>query len=159
MSVEPSNSSPAASPSGAHRHKGWAMTVLKIAIAVVGIWWVAHHTSWNDSAIVPEGKTIRNVAVAHDTEVRVLAQADLPAPKNGLARHTLSVEFPEKLDVVVDGQPQTMTLDQQSVIPRVVELSPDFLSRTTGRSFIRGFMGCSWMRAGGGTCWCWRGCC
>jgi uncharacterized membrane protein YbhN (UPF0104 family) len=145
MSVEPSNSPPAASPSGAHRHKGWVMTVLKIAIAVVGIWWVAHHTSWNDSAIVPEGKTIRNVVVAHDTEVRVLAQADLPATRNGLPaaapRHTLSVEFPTKIDVTVDGQPQTMLLDQQSVIPRVVELSPDFFKSDNGEIVHQGIHG------------------
>src|ERR1700735_2564521 len=111
MPVE-SEMPPSAAERGPYRHKGWAMTVFKIAIAVVGIWWVAHHTSWNDSAIVPEVKTIRNVVLAHDTEVRVLAQAALPAPQNGLPatapRHTLSVEFPPKLDVVVDGQPQTM---------------------------------------------------
>jgi uncharacterized membrane protein YbhN (UPF0104 family) len=85
--------------------------------------------------VVPAGKTIRTAALAHDTEVRVLAQSELPAPRNGLPatapRRTVTVEFPKTLDVILDNHPQTMTLDEQSVIPRVVELSPEFFKADT----------------------------
>lgn len=62
--------------------KSWLFTLLKIAIAVVGLWWVILHTPWNDQATLLQTQTqhgrtvepIRTVAFRQNVEVAVLKQ-------------------------------------------------------------------------------------
>ncbi len=39
---------PPLTPRG-HRLRHLTITAVKLAIAVVGIWWVVHHTTWGDT--------------------------------------------------------------------------------------------------------------
>lgn len=54
--------------------KKHAMTVLKITIAVLGLWWVLHRTPWHDQATIATGTRIRNVTLLKPVQLPVLSQ-------------------------------------------------------------------------------------
>src|ERR1700761_1756533 len=81
------------------RAKGGAMTLLKIVIAVAGIWWVIHNSSWNDTATIAAGTVIRNVEFTEEMTVGVMNRysQEVPGvnPANTQPREMLHVRFPE----------------------------------------------------------------
>ncbi len=79
-----------------------AMTLVKIAIAVLGIWWVAHKTHWYDTATVSAGTVIRNITIADDTAVRLLHSQMVSPPGAAPAKMTYTVEFPRTLEVAAE---------------------------------------------------------
>jgi len=92
-----------------------AMTLLKVAIAVLGIWWVAHKTDWDDTAVVPAGTEIRNVKILEDTKVIV---ENAPAPVAGgrartqpAAPNVYSVRFPSRVEVEAETPAGTQKVE------------------------------------------------
>ncbi len=66
-------------------------TLVKVSIAVLGLWWVLTHTPWDDQADLPTGTQIRNVRLEQDVTVTVI-------PKTATAStmpSTLMVRFPK----------------------------------------------------------------
>jgi uncharacterized protein (TIRG00374 family) len=127
--------SPASEPPPARRARGWnvkrvALNLVKLAIAVVGIWLVARMFTWNDSATLPAGGTeIRAVTFLKDTPVTVLEEFTLPevavhtrpaadtAPAGG-PRGVVRVRFPDKpVDVAIEGRTYALVIAEQTVIP------------------------------------------
>ena len=98
------------------------ITLIKITIAVVGIWWVARTVHWNDTADVAAGQTIREVTFRENVTVRVLLQSAAP---NGMV--LLRVEFPgrkvklrvESRDGPRDGE---RVVGENSMVPGTKEL-------------------------------------
>jgi uncharacterized membrane protein YbhN (UPF0104 family) len=85
-----------------NRLRKWLFTFFKIAIAVLGLWYVSYKLTWNDSAIIPkEGSgapPIRNVTFMEDTPVAVLGTRVEPAsPGNATPERTfVHIRFPNK---------------------------------------------------------------
>ncbi len=50
-----------------------ATTLIKLLIAVAGLWYVIAHIAWNDQAVVKKGEVIRNVTFVHNTRLTLLA--------------------------------------------------------------------------------------
>lgn len=110
MSPDHSSSSPApaegAAPPG-HKLKRMAFTLLKLAIAIVGVWWVIHNASWNDTATLPANTRIRNVLFPKPVTVAILKRYALPPEPYGPAatqpRELMTVRFPDSpVPVVVE---------------------------------------------------------
>ncbi|MGC8551373.1 MAG: lysylphosphatidylglycerol synthase transmembrane domain-containing protein [Phycisphaerae bacterium] len=57
------------------------LTLLKLAIAVVGLWYVIAHISWVDRATIPKGAVIRGITFLKNTPLPVLGQRRMPAYK------------------------------------------------------------------------------
>jgi uncharacterized membrane protein YbhN (UPF0104 family) len=107
------------------------MTLFKITIAVVGIWWVIHNSSWNDTATIPANTQLRNVLFVHDTPVTVLSHSTFsppPAPPHPLnaadtqPRELLHIRFPEQpvdliLDPDGDHMPASLVIAEHTPLP------------------------------------------
>ena len=85
--------------------KRLAMLLLKVIVAVLAIWFVARLVHWNDTAIVSEGKSIRNLTFVHETEVVVVSKEVQPAVGAAAAppEATYLVKFPATVEVTVEG--------------------------------------------------------
>src|SRR5690242_7181700 len=98
---------------GMRRH---AFTVLKIAIAVVAIWWVLRGVSWYDAGELPAGAEINAVKFLEPVKVRVWGQQ--PAGGGGVAAARavlVHIEFPRvPVKVEVDGREQQLVIDQNT---------------------------------------------
>ena len=83
--------------------KTWSLRFVKLAIAVIGLWWVLTHTPWNDQATILAGKEINAVKFLDATPVSVIEpQPDLPAT-------AIAVKFRSTpARVLVDGREQTL---------------------------------------------------
>lgn len=57
-----------------HTARKVAITVIKILIAVVGLWYVISHIAWHDQAVIRKGQVIRNVTFLHNTPLPLLAR-------------------------------------------------------------------------------------
>jgi uncharacterized protein (TIRG00374 family) len=111
------------------RRGGWkrlVITLLKVAIAVLGIWYVVHGISWEDTAIVKKGESIRTVRLVDDTTVKSLGVLHLG---EGGHKTVYRVEFPAKVEGEVDlpgGGKQRVTIDDKNRdewnFPREIEL-------------------------------------
>ena len=113
---------------GGKRLKGLAFTALKIAIAVVAIWWVLRAVSWYDTGELAAGTEIKAVKFLETVPVRVLGQtltdggaAGKGTPGAGgavLAREALvRVEFPQRpVRVEVDGREQKLVIDENTPV-------------------------------------------
>src|SRR4051812_21210976 len=68
-------------PAPARRRSRLLITLFKIAVAVVGIWLVLRGVTWNDSATLSAGQSIRGITFPDEVTVAVLSQS--PALPNG----------------------------------------------------------------------------
>ncbi len=57
-----------------HTARKVIITVIKILIAVIGLWYVISHIAWNDQVVVKKGQVIRNVTFVHNTRLTLLAR-------------------------------------------------------------------------------------
>ena len=87
--------------------KIWALRLVKIAIAVIGLWWVISHTPWNNVATLDNaamGKlnvSLRGIEPLEPIEVTVLEKPVSP----GAPDSTLPVRFSKKpAKVRIDGK-------------------------------------------------------
>lgn len=104
------------------RVKSWALTFVKIAIAVVGLWWVIAHTPWNDQATIAPGQEIRAVKFLEPVTVAVLEQSNV-GPK------AVVVRFSSKpVKVQIEGKEQTVHLTDAAVgLAETMEVRKDCL--------------------------------
>ena len=63
-------------PTKSHPIRKIVITLIKLLIAVVGLWYVISHIAWNDQAIIKKGQIIRNVTFVHNTRLTLLAHHD-----------------------------------------------------------------------------------
>ncbi len=57
-----------------HTARKVTITVIKILIAVVGLWYVISHIAWHDQAVIRKGQIIRNVTFLHNTPLPLLSR-------------------------------------------------------------------------------------
>ncbi len=121
MSEPPSPAEPTpAPPSAGKRLRKYVLTFFKIAIAILGIWWVTRGVSWYDTAQIPAGHDINAVTFPENTTVRVLAQIP-PPPGRTIA--LVHIQFPDKpVPVQVNGKTFTLIIDADTAVPGNGEL-------------------------------------
>ncbi|MGC9260309.1 MAG: lysylphosphatidylglycerol synthase transmembrane domain-containing protein [Phycisphaerae bacterium] len=56
-----------------HTTRKIIITLIKLLIAVVGLWYVISHIAWNDQVVVKKGAVIRNVTFIRNTRLTLLA--------------------------------------------------------------------------------------
>ena len=61
-------------PPTKHPARRLAMTALKVAIAVLGLWWVLGQISWHDTAVIARGQTVRAAVFVHATRLPVVSR-------------------------------------------------------------------------------------
>lgn len=106
-------------PFSGKRIQKWLWTFVKIAIAVLGIWWVAHNTSWYDTATLPaNGEPLRGVTFLNDTEVTIVGEPVMPDGKQ-----LVRIRFPSgpvdlRVDTLTKGEQEcSLIIDENTVIP------------------------------------------
>jgi uncharacterized protein (TIRG00374 family) len=115
--------SPAAPPPRKLNVKRAVLNLVKLLIAVAGIFLVARMFTWNDTATLPAGAEIRAVKLLKDTPVTVLEERDLPPvnPNNPAAtqpRSIVRIRFPDApVDVEVDGKPYSLRIAEDTPLP------------------------------------------
>ena len=57
-----------------HTARKVTITVIKILIAVVGLWYVISHIAWHDQVVIKKGQVIRNVTFVQNTRLPLLAR-------------------------------------------------------------------------------------
>ena len=57
-----------------HNARKVIVTVIKILIAVIGLWYVISHISWHDQVVIKKGQVIRNVTFVQNTRLILLAR-------------------------------------------------------------------------------------
>ena len=131
----------ASPPKKSHPLVRLAMTLLKVAIAVLGIWWVAHKTDWDDTAVVRAGTDIRNVKILEDTKVIVEGvPAPLPGEKVGTTKPAgvYQVRFPSRLNAEAEtpGGTQQVEINDKNRddfnFPRETVLPAEFFKADHG---------------------------
>jgi uncharacterized protein (TIRG00374 family) len=151
---------PAASPGGAPRQRTWKsylLTLIKLVIAVAGIYLVARSFTWEDTGTVPAGTEIRTIAFVKDTPVAVLSERALPAAREiprgaGTApapREVVLVRFPSSpVPLRVDGKEYALPIDEHTLLPnshvelnlpREIEIPLDYLKVEKGERIHQGF--------------------
>jgi uncharacterized membrane protein YbhN (UPF0104 family) len=125
MSDSPTDSSSATPSSEAPRHASAAkriekllITLLKIAIAVAGICWVAYKTDWFDSGTLPEGTSINAVTLGESVKVRVVEQTppNLQAGRGGGG--LVRVRFPDSpVLVIINNTAYRLVIDENTPVP------------------------------------------
>jgi uncharacterized membrane protein YbhN (UPF0104 family) len=103
--------------------KKWVLTLLKVAIAVVGIWFVLHRVRWDDTATLPaHGPPLRGVTFNEDVEVTVLPDAARSAVTGG-GPTTVRIRFPKTpVKVHIEtadaaGRDAEMVVDEDALVP------------------------------------------
>jgi uncharacterized protein (TIRG00374 family) len=86
------------------RIKSWLLTLVKITIAVVGLWLASRNMHWNDQATIARNTDIRAVTFLEPVTVTILEQSDVPPT-------AVAVRFPDKpVKVRIEGKEQTVSL-------------------------------------------------
>jgi uncharacterized membrane protein YbhN (UPF0104 family) len=121
-----------ATPPSKHPLRRVVITLLKLAIAVLGIWYVVHTITWDDTAIVKKGVEIRTVKLVEDTPVRMMGEFSPNAGAPGPHKTTYEVEFPASFEGEVDtpgGGKQRIVIEDKNRemwnFPRVMDLPAD----------------------------------
>ena len=131
---------PPFSASIAKRLRKLLFSFLKFAIAIVGIWWVVHNTTWNDTATLPANSQIRSVTFLEDTDVIIVGES--ASSTNPLVR----IRFPGKsvsvrLELPAGVRDFKLVIDENTPIPgtqellnvpRELEIPPDRLQNADG---------------------------
>ena len=100
----------------------WLFTFLKVAIAVLGLWYVAQSLTWNDSATLPaEGPAINTVTFVQDTKVTVLE-----THTDAAGRVLVRIRFPSKpvkvrIETSTGPHEFDLLIDDDTVIPGTLE--------------------------------------
>lgn len=119
---------PQSLPPPKHPVRRLSLIALKIAIAVVGLWWVLGQISWHDTAVIAKGQTVRAVVFVHAARLPVISrtrrtvtlkfsgqqiQVKLPSGKLVTANaNEYPIEFPPELTLPLhylaqaDGHPE-----------------------------------------------------
>lgn len=93
------------------RLKSWALTFVKIAIAVVGLWWVIAHTPWHDQVTILKNKEILAVTLLEDVNVSIIEQTKEEQAKAPLPPKTFKIKIPKApVHVKIEGQDQKLSL-------------------------------------------------
>ncbi len=89
--------------------KGSVITVVKVIIAVLGIWFVGHKLRWGDSAMLPAGTTLKNVTFTQPVEVEVLGIEVQPGNRAPAAHIRFGTQ---KVHMDVGGEQLFETVDE-----------------------------------------------
>ena len=81
-----------------HVLRGLIFTLLKIAIAVVGLWYVIAHTPWNDVATLKQGTQIAAWELMEPVDVTVLTRQLLGERRQEPVALKVSGRRPGRLD-------------------------------------------------------------
>jgi uncharacterized membrane protein YbhN (UPF0104 family) len=91
------------------------LTFFKIAIAIVGIWYVCYKVHLDDTGELPAGSEINAVTFPEKVEVHILA---LLPPLPGKTSPMVRIEFPtEPIPVMIDGKAYTLVIDEATPVP------------------------------------------
>jgi uncharacterized membrane protein YbhN (UPF0104 family) len=78
------------------RLQRWVITLLKIIIAVAGIWFVVMKVTWGDAAVLATGEPgINGYVFLEETPVAVVGQTTVPGPGGGV-KHLVRIRLPDK---------------------------------------------------------------
>ena len=105
------------------------ITLIKLLIAVVGLWYVISHIAWNDQAVVKKGAVIRNVTFVHNTRLTLLAHhGDLYTLE--FKDQTISVRLPH-------GQVATAIATKAPIeFPDLLAVPGNYLVRVHGKPAV-----------------------
>lgn len=108
----------APAPPRKHNLRRVVINLIKLLIAVAGLWLVARMFTWDDTATIPAGAEIRAVTFLKDTPVTVLEEHDLPALPNSPARHVATIRFPDApVDLQINGKDYALRIDENTPLP------------------------------------------
>ncbi|HVX85358.1 MAG TPA: lysylphosphatidylglycerol synthase transmembrane domain-containing protein [Phycisphaerae bacterium] len=151
---------PALPPAAAPRRRSWKrhlLTLIKLAIAVAGIYLVARSFTWQDTGTIPAGEEIRTITFLQDTPVEVLSERTLPALASRpdatgpatMPREVVLVRFPSApVRLEIDGKEYTLPIEEHTRLtgsvaelnlPREMELPLDWLKVEKGQRIHQGF--------------------
>ncbi|NNM88753.1 MAG: flippase-like domain-containing protein [Phycisphaerae bacterium] len=118
------------------------MTALKVAIAVLGLWWVLGQISWHDTAVIAKGQTVRQAVFLRPTRVPVISRTSRTVTLN-FARQIIQVKLPSGKIVTAEAN------DYPILFPRELTLPLSYLAKADGHPEIEAGLHSLMMRANG----------
>ena len=93
-----------------------AMTALKVAIAVLGLWWVLGQISWHDTAVIAKGQTVRQAVFLRATRLPVISRTAHTVTVR-LVRQEIKVKLPSGKIVTADATGYPIMFPRQLTLP------------------------------------------
>ena len=103
-------------PPSKHRTRRLMLTALKLAIAVLGLWWVLGQISWHDTAVIAKGQTVRAAVFLHATRLPVVSRTSRTVTVS-LVRQEVQVKLPSGKIVTAYATGYPIMFPRQLTLP------------------------------------------